>query len=230
MRCGTGVKAVDSEGNEIIIKAKATLLATGGFGASEELRPEGLEDVVFYGASSSTGDGIVMAEAIGAQTHYMDYIKIYPQGIFNPPENKYNEDGALNRNGIIVPLGCKQATDNTGAIYVNLDGKRFVDETKDFVAIKEAQLEQKDKKMFIVMDQAGYENFLEMTKGQLSEEKAEEFIQNEGKEEPIFVRDNSLAEAAKKAGLDSEQLVKTVENFNKMVEEGVDKEFNRQPL
>ena len=66
------------------IYADVTLLATGGYGASVALRPADQMGTLFYGASSSTGDGIIMAEEVGAMTHYMQYLKSYPQGIEKP--------------------------------------------------------------------------------------------------------------------------------------------------
>lgn len=221
-----GLKAVDGDGNDVIVSSKAVLIATGGYGASEEMRPDGLEDVVFYGATSSTGDGIKMAEAIGAQTHFMEYMKIYPQGMVYPPESKYTADGALSKNGISSAIGSKQATNNTGAIYVNLNGERFVNENTDFVLIKEEQMKQEDKRMFIVMDQEGYDNWYEYTSTVLSKEKAEEFF-NQESGDPIYAKSNDLSEAAKKAGINAGQLEKTVAEFNSAVDKGVDEDFNR---
>ena len=66
------------------IYADVTLLATGGYGASVALRPADQMGTLFYGASASTGDGIIMAEEVGAMTHYMQYLKSYPQGIEKP--------------------------------------------------------------------------------------------------------------------------------------------------
>jgi fumarate reductase flavoprotein subunit len=222
----TGVRAINIDGDTVVINAKAILLATGGYGASEEMRPAGLEGVVFYGASSSTGDGIKMAQAIGAQIHFMDYMKIYPQGLAYPPKEKYNIFGALNRNGISSAIGCKQATDNTGAIYVNLEGNRFINENTDFVSIKEAQLKQTDKRMFLVMDQTGYDNWYEYTSTVLPKELAEQWF-NSGALEPILERDASLTAAAVRAGINAEQLARTVRDYNAMVERGRDTSFNR---
>lgn len=222
----TGVKAENKAGEEVVLHADVVLLATGGFGASPDLRPEGLEDVVFYGAVSSTGDGIKMAEAIGAQTIFMDTMKIYPQGLLNPQEEELTAEGALVRNGISCAIGSKQTTNTTGSIYVNLDGSRFINENTDFVSIKEAQLQQPEKKMFLVMDQAGYDAWYAYTSTVLSEELAEEWFQQEG--QPVFVRADSLADAAKQAGLDPEKLAATVKHFNEMAAAGQDTDFGRE--
>lgn len=76
------------------IHADVTILATGGYGASVALRPENQMGILFYGAAASTGDGIEMAREVGAMTHYMQYLKSYPQGITRPVEGgNITEDG-----------------------------------------------------------------------------------------------------------------------------------------
>lgn len=220
-----GVKATTKDKQEITIHADAVLLTTGGFGASPDLRPEGLEDVVFYGATSSTGDGIKMAEKIGAQTVFMDTMKIYPQGFLNPQDKELTEDGALVTNGKSSAIGSKQSTNTTGSIYVNVEGNRFVNENIDFVSIKEAQMEQTDKKMFIVMDQAGFDAWYDYTSTVLKKEQAEAWFNNDG--QPIFVRESDLGVAAEKAGIDKDNLIATVSHYNEMVQNGNDEDFGR---
>ena len=221
-----GIRAEDKTGEEILLYADAVLLATGGFGASPDLRPEGLEDVVFYGAVSSTGDGIKMAEKIGAQTLFMDTMKIYPQGLLNPQEKELTAEGALVRNGISCAIGSKQTTNTTGSIYVNLEGSRFINENTDFVSIKEAQLMQPEKKMFLVMDQTGYDAWYAYTSTVLSLELAEEWFQHEG--QPIFIRAESLSSAAEQAGIDPVKLTATVQHFNEMAKTGNDTDYGRE--
>ena len=64
----TGVKARRQDGAEVIINAKATLLATGGFGGNNEMLRQYLNTDSFYlyGLSTNTGDGLRMALAAGA--------------------------------------------------------------------------------------------------------------------------------------------------------------------
>lgn len=104
------------------IYADVTLLATGGYGASVALRPADQMGTLFYGASASTGDGIIMAEEVGAMTHYMQYLKSYPQGIEKPLEGgNITADGTtFRRNAYISPLASQAVTLNDGAIYVNV--------------------------------------------------------------------------------------------------------------
>lgn len=80
--------------------------------------------------------------------------------------------------------------------------------------------------MFLVMDQAGYDAWYAYTSTVLSEELAEEWFQQEG--QPVFVRADSLADAAKQAGLDPEKLAATVKHFNEMAAAGQDTDFGRE--
>lgn len=214
----TGVRAVGANGEDVLCNAKVTLMATGGFGASPELRPKGLEGVVFYGASSSTGDGILMGEAIGAQTVMMDTIKIYPNGILFDPNAGLNADGALNRNGISCTVGCSTAFGQSGAMIVNLNGERYINEVGGLVALKEAQLAQEDMRAFLIMDQRGYDAWYSYTKTVLTEETAEAWFAHNG--DPIFIRNTDLQAAAAEAGVNGEQLAKTIAEFNARVENG----------
>lgn len=124
------------------IYADVTLLATGGYGASVALRPADQMGTLFYGASASTGDGIIMAEEVGAMTHYMQYLKSYPQGIEKPLDGgNITADGTTFRgNAYISPLASQAVTLNDGAIYVNVEGERCMNENMDFVSIKKVKI------------------------------------------------------------------------------------------
>ena len=70
-----GVQAEDEDGNEIIFHAGAVVNAAGGFGGSQELLAIYKPELVGYptsGESTNTGDGILMAQAVGAKLANMD--------------------------------------------------------------------------------------------------------------------------------------------------------------
>ena len=146
------------------IYADVTLLATGGYGASVALRPADQMGTLFYGASASTGDGIIMAEEVGAMTHYMQYLKSYPQGIEKPLDGgNITADGTTFRgNAYISPLASQAVTLNDGAIYVNVEGERCMNENMDFVSIKKVTQKQTDMTVYLVMDQKGYDKWMGM--------------------------------------------------------------------
>jgi len=116
-----GIVAVDKAGNEFRIEAKAVIIATGGFGANIDMVAEINSSLAGFGTTNqpgATGDGIVMAEAIGAALTQMDEIQTHPTAV---PSNGYMITEAVRGNG---------------AILINRDGKRFTNEigTRDVVS------------------------------------------------------------------------------------------------
>lgn len=215
------------------IYADVTLLATGGYGASVALRPADQMGTLFYGASASTGDGIIMAEEAGAMTHYMQYLKSYPQGIEKPLDGgNITADGTTFRgNAYISPLASQAVTLNDGAIYVNVEGERCMNENMDFVSIKKVTQKQTDMTVYLVMDQKGYDNWMgmmEVSAGLTPEIVAPWLDADDGK--PVFRKGATVEEAAAKAGIDAEKLSATVAHFNEMVASGKDDDFGRAEM
>lgn len=215
------------------IYADVTLLATGGYGASVALRPADQMGTLFYGASASTGDGIIMAEEVGAMTHYMQYLKSYPQGIEKPLDGgNITADGTTFRgNAYISPLASQAVTLNDGAIYVNVEGERCMNENMDFVSIKKVTQKQTDMTVYLVMDQKGYDKWMgmmEVSAGLTPEIVAPWLDADDGK--PVFRKGATVEEAAAKAGIDAEKLSATVAHFNEMVASGKDDDFGRAEM
>lgn len=215
------------------IYADVTLLATGGYGASVALRPADQMGTLFYGASASTGDGIIMAEEVGAMTHYMQYLKSYPQGIEKPLDGgNITADGTTFRgNAYISPLASQAVTLNDGAIYVNVEGERCMNENMDFVSIKKVTQKQTDMTVYLVMDQKGYDKWMgmmEVSAGLTPEIVAPWLDADDGK--PVFRKGATVEEAAAKAGIDAEKLSATVAHFNEMVVSGKDDDFGRAEM
>lgn len=220
-------------GGTLNIYADVTLLATGGYGASVALRPADQMGTLFYGASASTGDGIIMAEEVGAMTHYMQYLKSYPQGIEKPLDGgNITADGTTFRgNAYISPLASQAVTLNDGAIYVNVEGERCMNENMDFVSIKKVTQKQTDMTVYLVMDQKGYDNWMgmmEVSAGLTPEIVAPWLDADDGK--PVFRKGATVEEAAAKAGIDAEKLSATVAHFNEMVASGKDDDFGRAEM
>lgn len=71
----TGVKATNNNGDNITIKAKAVVIATGGYAASAEMMNEYSPyvkgaDQVHGGNTGNTGDGITMGKQVDAQMEF----------------------------------------------------------------------------------------------------------------------------------------------------------------
>ncbi|MGL4981476.1 MAG: flavocytochrome c [Treponemataceae bacterium] len=133
----SGVKA-QSANNNYTINAQSVIIATGGFGANKEMytmyRPE-LEGFVTTNNKAMTGDGIKMAVAIGAATVDLDQIQIHP---------------TVESTGALITEGLR----GDGAILVNAEGKRFVNEldTRDVVSL--AEVAQTGGYAYLIIDQA----------------------------------------------------------------------------
>lgn len=111
-----GVNAVGKDGTTYVLKADSVVLATGGYGNSDEYLTEELQNSLYYGLMGSTGDGLTMAtaEGIDADTRLMEYAKLYPNGAeVSPGRAKSTIDGNL----LVWPMST---------ILVNAEGERVV--------------------------------------------------------------------------------------------------------
>jgi succinate dehydrogenase/fumarate reductase flavoprotein subunit len=79
-RCGGGVLYNLETEEYFIIKAKATIIATGGYG---RLHIRAFDTTNHYGA---TGDGLVIAYRAGAKLLYMDSVQYHPTGSVFPEQ------------------------------------------------------------------------------------------------------------------------------------------------
>ena len=132
-----GVSA-DSKGNKITIKSKAVIIATGGFGANVKLVAvfnPALEGFMTTNAPGATGEGIVMAQEIGAGVVDMAQIQIHPTVQFD--------------SSALITEGLR----GDGAILVNTEGKRFIDEVLARDVVSKAEIDQPNSFAWLVVDQ-----------------------------------------------------------------------------
>ena len=133
----TGVRAYDVVTGQQYALYGNVILATGGYGANAALVAQlhSIPELMTSNAASSTGDGMLMAQAIGAALTGMDKIQIHPHG--NP------QTGALQSHF---------AGSVTNSIYVNREGRRFTEETGRRDTISNDTLQQTDHIMFSIYD------------------------------------------------------------------------------
>lgn len=187
---------------------KGVVLATGGFAANPEMVVEyntmwkGLTvDMPTTNAAGMTGDGIKMAQEAGAVVEAMDDIMLFPNAdpISSSTENIVGNDG--------------------DALYVNKEGKRFVNETLDRYSISGAVLEQTDKILYIISDS---ENSRIKDGKTFNGFDVEEMIKNKQ-----LYRADTLEELAKQIGIEPEVLTATVNQYNSYAANYLDEEFGR---
>ena len=132
-----GVLAED-DAHEYTINAKAVVLATGGFGANFDMMCEydpSLANAVTTNHAGATGDGILMAQEVGAATVDMEQIQLHP--------TVYQETGLL----------VSESVRSMGGILVNAEGKRFCNDMSTRDAVSAAELEQPGAYAYIIFDQ-----------------------------------------------------------------------------
>lgn len=203
-----GVKAEGKNGSVIVKANKGVVLAAGGFGANSEMRDQydntwnNLTDLKTTNHPGATGDGVVMAESIGAKLVGMEYIQLLPMG--DP------DTGSLSGN-------IEQGVENR--IFINENGNRFTDEGGRRDDMTRALLEQENQHMWIVLDKHSYptgdtyNNFHETIDDLVAAGRA--------------YKADTIEDLAKQIGVDPDNLVEAIEKFNKAVEVGTD-EYGRK--
>lgn len=207
-----GVKA-EHEGKEVFYQAKkGVLIASGGFQFNKELMVKYnplMAKVTPAGGRGNTGDGILMGQAYGADMIDTNYIKAtfgYQLGSYPHSVHCYY----------------------TGAIIVNHEGKRFVNESISYKLISDAALAQPDDFTLQLFDEKIRRNRCKESPRNAQVLDAKQL--QEGKDTDYCFCGQTLEEVAKKAGVDADNLVATVRQYNADVEKGKDAQFGRTSL
>lgn len=199
----------------ININFKSLVLAAGGWGARDYQAHK--TDIPYYGPMTSTGDYFDFAKNMNLVTRNLDWYKVYPHGLEVEPEPGIAK---------LTTYSTKEATD-MGAIFVNTDGKRIVNESAPYTHFRDAIAEQKGKVAYIVMDQRTWDRFYElMLKYGFTKEEVQSFFDLDGEKSPVLVK-GDLKTVAEKAGIDYQTLKETVDNYTEDVKADYDPEFGR---
>jgi len=119
------------------------------------------------------------------------------------------------------------AWDVSGILFDH-NGNRVVNERGPGSAIVEQQAAQSDSTLFLLMDQATFDNFRENIGGTgISQEMLDSWLEKNGSTNPIFAHAETVEEAAEIVGIDADELKYTIAIYNQYVENGVDEEFGR---
>ncbi|MFR2082600.1 MAG: flavocytochrome c [Christensenellales bacterium] len=199
-----GIKATGSTGETVTVNAKAVVLTTGGFGANldmvTEYKPE-LKGFMTTNAAGAQGQGIEMATAIGAGTVDMDQIQIHPTVEANT--------------AALITEGLR----GDGAVLINADGKRFIDEVGTRDVVSAAEIAQPGSYSYLVVDQAMLDK--------------SSVIAGYVKRGFVF-QGNTYEELAEALGVDAATFAETMNTWNTYVEAKNDPDFGRtsfaQPL
>ena len=192
-----GVKATGASGETVTVNAKAVVLTTGGFGANLDMvvkyKPE-LKGFMTTNAAGIQGQGIEMAQAIGAATVDMDQIQIHPTVEANT--------------AALITEGLR----GDGAVLINAEGKRFIDEVGTRDVVSAAEIAQTGSYSWLVVDQAMVD--------------ASSVIQGYIKK-GYTVTGETYEELGKAMGVDEAAFAETMKTWNGYVEAKNDPDFGR---
>ena len=196
----TGVQVEGKHRGLYTINAKAVVLTSGGFSANPErvakYRPE-FKGMTTSNQPGATGDGLDLGAAAGGELKDMKEIQIHPT----------------------VSAGSKilitEAVRGNGAIVVNQEGKRFMNELTTRDKASNAILEQTGKMAYMVFDE-GVRQSLKQIDGYFHLEMVKEGETPE-----------ALAEAIK---VPPQAFKATIETYNQAVDKKDDAEFKRADI
>jgi len=192
-----GIKATGASGETITINAKAVILTSGGFGANMDMvveyKPE-LKGFMTTNAPGILGQGIKMAQAIGADTVDMDQIQIHPTVQYDSAS--------------LITEGLR----GDGAVLINAEGKRFIDEVGTRDVVSAAEIAQPGSYSWLIIDQKMVDD--------------SSVIQGYIKKGYTF-EGKTYEELAEQIGVDGAALAETMNTWNGYVEAKNDPDFGR---
>ena len=181
------------------VRAKAVLLATGGFGAAKDLiakyRPD-LRDYKTTNQAGATGDGLKLADKVGAQLEQLELVQVHPT-VQQDTDHAYL-------------IG--EAVRGEGAILVDCDGERFINELSTRKIVSNAITETPEHSAYLIFDH-----------GVRDRVKAIEFYDSIN----LVVHGSTIEELAENIKVPAANLKKTLQSWNEAVKKNSDTEFGR---
>ena len=225
-----GIKAIDADGNEMVIGAKAVIIATGGFADDAELaskyswiRGIGDNKLAQFPNIENDGDGLRMGLAVGADTRGIGCLmigsRLYGKSTDNP----------------LFPAGYQPG------LWVNPRGERFCCEEAAFSFTHSGTLNalQDGGIMYVIHSGETIKGLAEIGSeigmGSLIPyhtlitgvaEAATESM--EAQDGAAWIAD-TLEGLAEAVGIDPQRFVATVERYNELCEKGNDEDFFKAP-
>ena len=213
------VRARDARtGTEHVLQAATVILATGGFQSNLDMvranwpRNAGAtiaepERLLIGSGQFATGAGIELGRNIGAELYRMDHQVIFINGFPDPRD---------------PDRGLK--TENPQAIWVDEQGKRFVNEAADSKQTGAAGLSLSAQSHWMIFDAKGLKLLRIRGAAWLTPESTVAEILDNPK---LGHKSATIAELAQAIGVPVDNLEATVAGYNQAVETGDDADFQR---
>lgn len=192
------------------VRAKVVVLASGGFANNRDMLRHylrDLENIQVFSGNGNTGDGHKIGMELGAQLIDTEFIK---------PSYGFIKNAADPNDFTMIFYG--------GAVILNQDGYRFVDESMSYKNIGLTALQQTNGRSFIVFD----ENIrLKQLESRPPEARLwTNLTQNTSH---VFAAE-TIAEASRKAGLHPLNAEETIKDYNRRIDEGLELPYGRKTL
>ncbi|AOY78048.1 flavocytochrome c [Clostridium formicaceticum] len=213
-----GIRVKTQEGFKDVKANKGVIITTGGFSGNVEMRskhvPGLTADIPTTNHVGATGEGIIMAQEVGANTTQMSYIQLYP---FADPNN-----GVLDATAVIPFSGP-----SSGIVYVDINGKRYVNEGERRDVCARAAQESGGFPTFSIFGQEIVEKGGFISDTQLNGGiQAERIFKADTLEELVEII-NAHTYKDSKINMSAETLIDTIKTHNGYVAEGYDPDFNK---
>ncbi|MCF0168307.1 MAG: flavocytochrome c [Bacteroidales bacterium] len=195
-----GVEVQCSNGKSYSIRSKAVILATGGFGANLKMVTQYRKDLEGFSSVNhpgATGDAFEWVSKFQAELFQMEQIQTHPTV-------------EIHKTVMIT-----EAVRGNGAILVNREGKRFVNEMDMRDAVSAAILKQTGESAFLVFDDGVRKSLASI-----------ETYFNQG----LVTEAATLTELASTMGISADAFSNTISAYNEYQKKGEDKDFSRTPM
>ncbi len=203
---------VEKDGKKVEVKAKAVILAAGGFARNNEMRqkyhPHPITTDWTVATPGDLGDAIRAGMEVGGATALMD--------------DAWWGPCLIDAKGVAQFMIWERSFPYS--MIVDKSGKRFMNESASYVDCGHWQYERNKTvpaiPAYLIFDQH-HHKFYPLGVGLPGAEPKEYF------ESGFLTRADTLEELAQKCGIDPSGLVETVKRFNQFAALGKDEDFNR---
>lgn len=201
-----GLKAQSATEDITVTASKGVILATGGFGANAELVAEwvpGYAGAATRVAAADTGDGFLMAEAIGAAMYDDEWVM--PSGLTLDP--------SITENVTDTSMFTYSLLSNRA--LVNEDGNRFTNEYIGgaYAVLTNAVAAEKCD-VYYILDGAN---------------ETEAAALEEGAEKGVIAKADTIADLAAAIGVSADNLTATIDAYNAFCSAGTDEAYAKDP-
>jgi len=209
----TGARIVHDGVAQNVEARKGVLLAAGGFGHNPDMRRrysgeqpnEGQWSIANAG---DTGEVLQSAMRLGAKTDLLDEAWWLPSVFI--------------ANGGAAAASLGSGRQRPGAIYVDSGGRRFCNESNSYVEVGKAMYANKAVPCWMIFDEGYVRRYVAGTNPVKREHLPPQLV-----ESGAVKRAETLTDLARQIELPAEELVRTVQRFNRFATKGLDPDFGR---